>query len=165
MNCHMGFIHKLAKKEKTMNNRALTIFNQLRPVTVGFDNFFDHFERMFEADITAPVVNYPPYNIVRTGRNQFNIELALAGYNKKDIEVTVEEGQLTVKSKRLENTESKDANGEILHKGIASRYFERSFAIADDIEIKGAELKDGLLTISLEKIVPESKKLRTIEIL
>jgi molecular chaperone IbpA len=108
-----------------MNNRALTIFNQLRPVTVGFDNFFDHFERMFDGDIMAPAVNYPPYNIVRTGKNQFNIELALAGYNKKDIEVTVEEGQLTVKSKRVENTESKDANGEILHKGIASRYFER----------------------------------------
>jgi molecular chaperone IbpA len=110
-------------------------------------------------------VNYPPYNIVRTGRNQFNIELALAGYNKKDIEVTVEEGQLTVKSKRAEHTESKDANSEMLHKGIASRYFERSFTIADDIEIQSAELKDGLLTISLEKIVPESKKLRTIEIL
>jgi len=132
---------------------------------VGFDNFFDHFERMFDQDFEITTVNYPPYNIVKTGKNQFNIELALAGYNKKDIEVTVEEGQLTVKSKRLENTQSKDANGEILHKGIASRYFERSFAIADDIEIKGAELKDGLLTISLEKIVPEAKKLRTIDIL
>lgn len=132
---------------------------------MGFDNFFDHFERMFDQDFEIPTVNYPPYNIVKTGKNQFNIELALAGYNKKDIEVTVEEGQLTVKSKKMEKTQSKDSNGEILHKGIASRYFERSFAIADDIEIKSAELKDGLLTISLEKIVPEAKKLRTIDIL
>jgi len=67
-------------------SNALSIFNQLRPVTVGYDNIFDHFEKMFEDDFfKSPSVNYPPYNIVKTGENQYNIEVALAGYNKKDI--------------------------------------------------------------------------------
>ena len=69
-----------------MTNKALSIFNQLRPVSVGFDNVFDHFERMFEDDFRVPSVNYPPYNIVKTGTNKYDIEVALAGYNKKDID-------------------------------------------------------------------------------
>ena len=142
-----------------MTNKALSIFNQLRPLSVGFDDMFDHFESMFD----IPTVNYPPYNLVKTGDNKFDIEIALAGFNKKDINITSENGMLTIESKQDEK--SKDTkDGEVIHKGISQRYFKRSFTIADDVEIKGAELKDGLLKVSMEKIIPDAKKLKTITI-
>ena len=146
-----------------MTNKALSIFNQLRPVTIGFDNVFDHFERMFEDDFRGlSVPNFPPYNIVKTGKNTYDVELALAGYSKKDIDVSLEDGVLTIKSIK-EEKEDKEEDG-VIHKGIAKRYFSKSFTIADDVEVRGAELKDGLLKVSLERIVPESKKPRTIEV-
>jgi len=147
-----------------MTNKALSIFNQLRPVTVGFDNVFDHFERMMDDHNFNEMVryNYPPYNIVKTGNFTYNIELALAGFSKKDIEIHMEDGILNIKSV-VEATKDKDEDG-VIHKGIAKRYFSKSFTIADDVEVKGAELKDGLLKVSLERIVPESKKPRTISI-
>ena len=141
-----------------MTNKALSIFNQLRPLSVGFDDMFDHFESMFD----VPTINYPPYNIVKTGDNKFDIEVALAGFNKKDINVTSENNMLTIESKQDEK--SKDKDGEVIHKGISKRYFKRSFTIADDVEVKGAELKDGLLKVSLERIIPESRKPKTISI-
>ena len=141
-----------------MTNKALSIFNQLRPLSVGFDDMFDHFESMFD----VPTINYPPYNIVKTGDNKFDIEVALAGFNKKDINVTSENNMLTIESKQDEK--SKDKDGEVIHKGISKRYFKRSFTIADDVEIKGAVLKDGMLRVSMEKIIPEAKKLKTIDI-
>ena len=141
-----------------MTNKALSIFNQLRPLSVGFDDMFDHFESMFD----VPTINYPPYNIVKTGDNKFDIEVALAGFNKKDINVTSENNMLTIESKQDEK--SKDEDGEVIHKGISKRYFKRSFTIADDVEVKGAELKDGLLKVSMEKIIPDAKKLKTIDI-
>ena len=141
-----------------MTNKALSIFNQLRPLSVGFDDMFDHFESMFD----VPTINYPPYNIVKTGDNKFDIEVALAGFNKKDINVTSENNMLTIESK--EDEKSKDKDGEVIHKGISKRYFKRSFTIADDVEVKGAELKDGLLKVSMEKIIPDAKKLKTITI-
>jgi len=147
-----------------MTNKALSIFNQLRPVTVGFDNVFDHFERMFEDDFTSfSAPTFPFYNIVKQGKNKYDIELALAGYSKDDIEVNLEDGVLTIKSKKEDKSEEKE-DGEVIHKGIAKRYFSKAFTIADDVEVKGAELKDGLLKVSLERIIPESKKPRTIEI-
>ena len=147
-----------------MTNRALSIFNQLRPVTVGFDNAFDHFERMFEDDFLTHVPNFPPYNIVKTGDNQYNVELALAGYSKKDIEIELKEGVLNIKSVKTKEEKEVEDNDGVLHKGIAKRSFVKSFTIADDVEVKGAELKDGLLKVSLEKIIPDHKKARTISI-
>ena len=147
-----------------MTNKALSIFNQLRPLSVGFDDVFDHFESMFDSDFRLPTVNYPPYKIVKTGTNKYDIEVALAGFSKKDIDVSVENGVLTIESKTSDKDESKDEDGNTIYKGISKRYFKRSFTIADDVEINGAELKDGLLKVSMEKIVPESKKLKTIEI-
>ena len=148
-----------------MTNKALSIFNQLRPVTVGFDNVFDHFERMFEDDFTSfSAPSFPYYNIVKQGKNKYDIELALAGYSKDDIEVNLEDGVLSIKSKKEEKTDEKDEDGEIIHKGIAKRYFSKSFTIADDVEVKGAELKDGLLKVSLERIIPEHKQPKTIEV-
>ena len=149
-----------------MTKSHLSIFNQLRPVTVGFDPIFDRFESMFNDDFFAHQgTNYPPYNIMKTGDYTYNIEIALAGYNKKDINVNLEDGVLSIESKKDEKKETKvDSEGEILHKGIAKRYFKKSFTIAEDVEVKGAELKDGLLKVSLERIVPEHKKPRTISI-
>ena len=145
-----------------MTNKALSIFNQLRPLSVGFDDVFDHFESMFDGPTLTIGSNYPPYNIVKTGDNKFDIEVALAGFNKKDINVTSENGMLTIESKQEDK--SKDKDGEVLHKGISKRYFKKSFTIADDVEINGAELKDGMLRVSMEKIIPEAKKLKTIDI-
>ena len=143
-----------------MTNKALSIFNQLRPLSVGFDDVFNHFESMFDYDMVN-VSNYPPYNIVKTGDNKYDVELALAGFNKKDINVSVENGMLTIESKE---DKSKDKDSEVIHKGISKRYFKKSFTISDDVEVKGAELKDGMLRVSMEKIIPEAKKLRTIDI-
>ena len=153
-----------------MTNKALSIFNQLRPLSVGFDDVFSHFESMFDHQYDAiNVSNYPPYNIVKTGDNKFDIEVALAVFNKKDINVSVENGMLTIESKVksvVNDSVGADASKdeEMIHKGISKRYFKRSFTIADDVEVKGAELKDGLLKVSMEKIIPESKKLKTITI-
>jgi molecular chaperone IbpA len=145
-----------------MTNK-LSIFNQLRPVTVGFDNVFDHFERMIDDhnfnQMTA--TNFPPYNIVKTGDYTYDVELALAGFSKDDIDVEYKDNMLTVKSK--EKAKDDDVNG-MLHRGISKRWFAKAFTIADDVEVKGAELKDGLLKISMERIIPEGKRARTIEV-
>ena len=153
----------LLKKGVIDMNKHLSIFNQLRPVTVGFDNIFDHFESMFDNDVfNIPQVNYPPYNIVKTGSNTYDIEVALAGFSKDDIEVAYENNLLTIKSKEKE---TKDADGnDVLHKGISQRMFSKVFTVADDVEVKGAELKDGLLKVSMERIIPEAKKAKTIKI-
>ena len=147
-------------------NRSLSIFNQLRPFTIGYDNVFDRWNTMFDDDhFFNNTGNYPPYNIVKTGEYTYDIELALAGFGKKDIDVNFAENQLTIKSiKEIKEDEDKEESNGILHKGISKRQFTRSFTIADDVEIKGAELKDGLLKVSLEKIIPENKKPRTIQI-
>ena len=140
----------------------LSIFNNLRPITVGFDDMFDHFEHMMDDRFwQGSVANFPPYNIVKTGENTYDIELALAGFNKKDIEVEYKENVLVVKSKKQE--EAKDEDGNIIHRGISKRMFAKSFTIANDVEVKGAELKDGLLKVSMERIIPEHKKAKTID--
>ena len=152
-------------KEEIMNKNALSIFNQLRPVSVGFDNVFDHFEKMFEDDyFNAPTVNYPPYNIVKTGENKYDVEVALAGYNKKDINIEYADNLLTIKSVKDRNSAKKDSESGVLHKGISKRIFSKTFTIADDTEVKSAELKDGLLKVSLERIIPEAKKPKVIKI-
>jgi molecular chaperone IbpA len=92
------------------------------------------------------------------------VELALAGFNKNDIEVEYKENNLTVKSKKQDKAEETDPDGNMIHRGISKRMFTRSFTIANDVEVKGAELKDGLLKVSLERIIPEHKKAKTINI-
>ena len=144
-----------------MTNKALSIFNQLRPVSVGFDSIFNHFEKMFDDEFHFPTVNYPPYNIVKTGTYTYNIEVSLAGYNKKDISVEYADGVLSIKS--IKEAKAEDKKG-VIHKGIAKRYFSKYITIADDIKIEGAELKDGLLKVYLMKIVPETKKPKIITV-
>ena len=142
-----------------------SIFKQLRPVSIGFDNLFDHFENFFDeydnvrSSLTA---NFPFYNIVKKEANKFDIEIALAGYDKKDIAVEYADSILSIKSvKEIKSDKEKEG---VIHQGIAKRSFTKAFTVSDDVEIKGAELKNGLLKISLEKIVPEGKKPKTIAI-
>ena len=144
-----------------MTTSTLSLLNKLRPVSVGFDSVFDHFESLFNESPSLHT-NYPPYDILKTDEHSYVIELAVAGFSKKDIAVTVENGVLTVESDRESNAES--SGQEIIHRGISKRYFKKSFSIADDVEIRGAELKDGLLRISMEKIIPESRKRKEISI-
>jgi|TARA_R110002012_G_scaffold221735_1_gene393281 molecular chaperone IbpA len=146
-------------------NKLPSIFKQLRPVSIGFDNLFDHFENFFDDDQsfhTSLTSTFPFYNIVKKGDNKFDIEVALAGYDKKDITVEYEDNLLRIKSIK-ETKSDKDKDG-VIHQGIAKRYFSKAFTIANDVEIEGAELKNGLLKISLNKIVPEAKKPKKIAI-
>ena len=148
-----------------MTNKAISIFNQLRPLSVGFDDVFDHFESMFNHQYDSiNVPNYPPYNIIKTGKYTYDIQVALAGYGKKDVDVSFENSVLSIKSVKDKDEKEVEDNDGVLHKGIAKRMFTKSFTIAEDVEIKGAELKDGLLNVSMEKVIPEHKKARTIEI-
>jgi len=141
-----------------MTNTRHSLFNQLRPFTVGFDDMFNHFEHM----TNMPQVNFPPYNIVKTGDFTHDIEMALAGFGKDDIEVKYVENTLTVNS--VQNDDATVEDPSIIHRGISKRQFSRSFQLADDVVVNGAELKDGLLKVSMEKIVPESKQPRVINI-
>ena len=143
-----------------------SIFKQLRPVSIGFDNLFDHFENFFEegedyvrSSLTS---TFPFYNIVKKGNNKFDIEVALAGYDKKDITVEYEDNLLRIKS--VKETKSDQDQDGVIHQGIAKRYFSKVFTIADDVEIEGAELKNGLLKVSLHQVVPESKKPKQITV-
>ncbi|MAK19079.1 Hsp20 family protein [Pelagibacterales bacterium SAG-MED15] len=147
-----------------MTSKDLSIFNSLRPFSIGFDDMFDQFENLLGNGSLAMQSNYPPYNIRKTGKDKYSIEVALAGFSRKDVEVEFEDNLLTVRTKQVNKTEDNIENGEILHKGISQRQFARSFTIADDVKVNGAELKDGLLTIACERIVPEYKKKKLIEI-
>ena len=147
-----------------MTSKDLSIFNSLRPFSIGFDDMFDQFESMLGNGGMTMQSNYPPYNIRKTGKDNYSIEVALAGFNKKDVEVEFEDNILTVKTKQLNKSEDQNVDGEIIHKGISQRQFARSFTIADDVKVNGAELKDGLLTIACERILPDHKKKRLIDI-
>ncbi len=131
-------------------------YNHMTPYAVGFDR---HFDRLFDyVTHQAESTGYPPYNIEKQGEFNFTIEMALAGFGKKDIEVEFAEGLLTVKS--VKEKEEK----ETLYKGISQRNFTRKFTLADDIVVKGAKLDNGMLTIDLERIVPEEKKPQLITV-
>ena len=135
----------------------LSIWNDLRPFSVGFDDLFDHFNNQLEIKQTP---SYPPYNINRIDDLNYQIEMALAGFSKTDIDIKYADNQLTIKSVDGEDKKEK----ETLHRGISKRKFSRTFTLAEDMKVNGAELKDGMLLIELEKIVPEEKKPRTIDI-
>ena len=130
--------------------------------TVGFDSMFD---RLFGAlDHPNPNPNnkqgYPPYNIRKEGETKYFIEMAVAGFSEEDLEVELKEGILTVQSKPL-NEEDETT---YVHRGIAKRTFERNFTLSDDVIVKGCGLINGMLTVELEKVIPEEKKSRLIPI-
>ena len=128
-------------------NRNLSVWNSLRPFSVGFDSIFDEFDRMLESTERYST-NYPPYNIKKVNDTDYRIEVALAGYDKDDIEVELKDSSLTVRNKTKEQTIDEKGNG-VIHKGISTRQFERAFTISEDIKVKDAELKNGLLIILL----------------
>ncbi len=133
-----------------------------KPFSVGFDKTFDEFDRMLSFN-TSSINHYPPYNIRKLNDTDYIIELAVAGFGKKDIEVKSVENTLTIKSvdKKQEVLEKDES---VLHQGISKRSFTRSFTVADDVVVKGASLKDGLLSVDLEKIIPEEKQPNIIDI-
>ena len=132
-------------------------FNQLTPYAVGFDRVFDQLQNYASHNATSS--GFPPYNIRKEGEFSYVIDMALAGFSKNDIEVEVADGLLTVRSVK-ENDED-DSN---IYRGISYRKFNRKFTLADEIVVKDASLENGMLVISLERIVPEEKKPRKIKI-
>lgn len=136
------------------------VFNSLIgkefPFAIGFDRTLQLLER---ANQSPTNTNYPPYNIVKHDAENYSIELALAGFTKKDIEVSKEKNVLTIKGKQ-----SDDIKREFIHRGLAGRTFSRIFTIADDIVVKGADMKNGILTVFLERIVPEEDKPQVIKV-
>tara|TARA_Y100000782_G_scaffold98282_1_gene111830 strand:- start:7 stop:438 length:432 start_codon:yes stop_codon:yes gene_type:complete len=140
--------------------RDLSIWNSLKPFSIGFDSIFDEFDRML--DSSDFVSNYPPYNINQVKDNKYKIEVALAGFDKKDIAVEAKDNSLTIRSKNKETIDEK-GNG-VVHRGIARRQFVRSFALGEDIKVNDAKLENGLLTVDLEREVPEEEKPRLIEV-
>ena len=132
-------------------------FNTVTPYAIGMDRTFD---RLWDyATHQAESTGFPPYNIAKDGDYKFTIEMALAGYSKKDIEVEVADGVLSIKS--IKETDGKENS---LYHGIANRQFTRKFTLADDIIVKDGKLEDGMLSIELERVIPEEKKPRLITI-
>ena len=133
--------------------------------SVGFDGFFNRLSNM---DIAQS--GYPPYNIRKINDLQYVVELALAGFSKSDIEVEVTDGTLTIRTATAKDVgtdnDEKSSNNEIgfVHQGIAKRSFSRQFNLSDDIIVKNADLKDGMLIVNLERVIPDEKKPRLIPI-
>lgn len=131
----------------------LSFATNLTKNAVGFDELFNKFSD------TIKTVGYPPYNIKKTSDNTYVIEMAVAGFGKQDIELTLEDGVLTIKGE-MKNDDKND----YLFKGIADRAFTRKFTLADTVEIKNADMLNGMLRVWLERFIPESKKSRKIDI-
>ena len=145
-----------------MTRNQLINWEPFKPFSVGFDNLFDDFDRIYKFNSDS-INHYPPYNIRKINDTDYVIELAIAGFGKKDIEVKSQENTLTIKSKDKKE-EVLDKDESVLHRGISQRSFKRSFTVAEDVVVKGADLKDGLLSVKLERIIPEEKKPKFIDI-
>jgi molecular chaperone IbpA len=137
-----------------MNTRTFTteMFND--PFFIGFDRMVDRMRAQ-----TPGQTNYPPYNIVKTDENQYELQLAIAGFTQDDLEIELKEGILSIEG-RKEGEDEKN----YIHKGISARAFRRTFTLNDTIVVNGADLTDGILTVELENIIPEEKKPRKISI-
>ena len=135
-------------------------FGPLAHTTSGFERFFDDVERLLASDVAKVSSSFPPHNILKLDESRYVVELAIAGFSKDEIEITVEDGTLTVRGDKKE----KDTDVQYLHRGIGTRSFTKTLTVADTIEVKGAEFKDGILRIGLENIIPEHKKPRKVEI-
>lgn len=130
----------------------------------GFDKFFvgfdDHLNKLskIQEDFTKSIPNYPPYNIKKTGENTYSIELAVAGFSKSEVEIELDGDKMFIRGTTKEDTD------DYIFKGIASRAFTRTFVLADQIEVKNAEMLNGMLRIFLEKVIPEDKKPKKVTI-
>jgi molecular chaperone IbpA len=137
------------------------VFKDFDKVFVGFDDQYNRMAKIHD-DLTKAIPNYPPYNIKKTGDNTYVIEVAVAGFAKQDIEIELVDGKMLIKG----NVQSDDADSteNFLFKGIANRAFTRAFTLDDQIEIKDAEMFNGMLKVFLERIIPEHKKPKKIEV-
>ena len=133
--------------------------NLLTPYAVGFDRVFDRLDHYVTNQSRMTPTGFPPYNIRRDGDYNYVIEMALAGLSKNDLEVEVADGTLTVRSK-----DKQEDGGELVHRGISYRKFTRSWTLADYVVVLDAVMKDGMLSIKLEHVVPEEKKPQLIKI-
>ena len=144
-----------------MTNNTLTLRSldipSIHKFGIGFDNIFDDLLNRTAQGQT----NYPPYNIVKQSDDSFAIELAVAGFKDGEISITTERNQLTVKGEQAVDL---DSQIEYLHRGISARSFSRTWTLADHVEVAGAKSENGILTISLERKVPEEQKPKTIAI-
>jgi len=138
---------------------AITRFDtqSLNRALIGFDQLFNNVERRFANQVQN---NYPPYNVLKHDENHFEIEIAVAGFEKEDITIEVDQDQLIIKGQRLKD---EDAD-KYLHRGLAARDFERSWTLAEYMEVGDAELTNGILSVKLTRIVPEALKPRLIAI-
>ena len=134
-------------------------FAPLYRSTVGFDRMFSMLDQL--GGVERPVPSYPPYNIERTGENAYRISVAVAGFTDNDLTIEVKENALTI---RGEKKAAEDRQAEVLYQGIAARTFERSFQLADYVQVKGASLENGLLHVELVREIPEAMKPRAIPI-
>lgn len=134
-------------------------FSPLYRSTVGFDRLFNMFDTMPQP---GGGQSYPPYNIERLSENAYRISMAVAGFSDDEIEIEVNRNQLSVKGEKVADESDKEAD--FLYRGIATRSFERSFQLADHVEVQGAELKNGLLHIELKREIPEGLKPRKIPV-
>ena len=144
-----------------VTSKALSLFdnfNQLTPYAVGFDRVFDNLSRYVDNNATS--TGYPPYNIRKEGDYNYVIEMALAGFAREDLEIEVADGVLTIRSVK----EKSDDDVSNIYRGISYRKFVRKFTIADDIVVNGAKMENGRLSVDLERVVPEEKKPRLIEV-
>lgn len=134
-------------------------FKDLDKFFVGFDEQFNRMQKLHD-DLTKNIPNYPPYNIRKTGDNTYIIEMAVAGFGQSEIDIEIDGGKLIVRGNVAVDNEAND----YVFKGIATRAFTRSFAIDDQIEVKDAELFNGMLKIALERLVPEDKKPKKVAV-
>ena len=135
-------------------------FKDIDKVFLGFDDHFKQLQTLHD-DLTKNIPNYPPYNIRKNDDNHYTIEMAVAGFGETEIDITIDGGKLIVKGNVGAET---DTSNDFLFKGIATRAFTRSFAIDDHIEVKNAELFNGMLKIALERLVPEEKKPKKVPV-
>lgn len=142
--------------------RTVFDFAPYRRSTVGFDRLFDTLENLAQADGNAG--NYPPYDIERTGEDAYRITIAVAGFAESEIELTAQQNLLVVSAKKADNAAADGEERQFLHRGIATRAFERRFQLADHVEVRGARLENGLLAIDLVREVPETMKPRRIAV-
>lgn len=135
------------------------MFKDFDKFYVGFDDQYNRLTKLHD-DLTKNIPNYPPYNIKKTGENTYSIEIAVAGFGTQDIEIELADNKLIVKG----NASSDETSDNFLFKGIANRAFTRQFALNDQIEVQNAEMFNGMLKIFLEKIIPEHRKPKKIEV-
>ena len=139
--------------------RSAFDFSPYRRSTVGFDRLFDMLEN---SSFGQGQENYPPFDLVKEGENEYRIQLAVAGFTPQEIDITAQQNVLIVSGRKAD--ESDEKGNDFIYRGIANRSFERRFALADHIQVRGADLKDGLLSIELVREIPEAMKPRKIEI-